>query len=168
MKSLTVPALIDTLTILDIALEQYDKAQEQLERAKLPYTHAISVLEDSMQTDDTVLEAQDLVEEYKDLFEIARLEAGNDAVEAWEKGQTEGVKEWSQDGWQVRLRTTKTPRVESIPEVLAHLVEADATEAAVKSVTFHKATVVKLHEAIKGGIRGLEVEEKTSASLKKS
>ena len=166
MKELQVSALENDLTILEVALSRYTKAQEQLARAQLPYAHAIATLQEAMAQDGNVLQAMDTLEEYKDLYDEAEGNAKAMAVSAWRNDKTEGVKEGKQGKWEVRLRTTKTPKADNIPELITHLAELKAAGTVVRNVTFNKADTVKLHESIEGGIMGLNVEEKTTASLR--
>lgn len=166
MNKIKIESVTSRLTVLDVARERLASAEESLARAKSVYTHPIRVLEDAMAMDDTVIEAQEVVDEYQDLYIEALHDVQNVAVSAWEGGFTDGAKEWEQDEWEIRLRTTKSPTVTNIPDFIddVHSIRAYSI---VKGVTLNKADAVKLHETAEGGVRGLEVEERTSCSLKR-
>jgi len=167
MINLNLPELTQDLTVLGVAEESLSRAEEQLERARLPYQHAIQVLEDAMNQDGNVLAAVENLDEYKDLHKQAEEKVQGTALSAWMNEQTEGAKEWSQGEWEIRLRTTKTPIVTSIFSLVTDLVDISAVEAVIKRLTLNKADTVKLHESITQGLEGLEIEEKTTCSVRR-
>jgi len=166
MIELQIEGLEASLTRLEVAGEALARAKESLERAKLPYVGAIQILTEAMEQDGNVLEARGVLDEYQDLYEEAEREAQGVALGAWMNGETTGRKEWTQVGWEVRLRTIRTPIIGDLVKFLTNLVEIGAVEALVKRVTLNKANTVSLHGTLEGGLEGLEVEESTTCSLK--
>ena len=167
MIELHVSELDQDLAVLGVAQETLSQAEEQLERARLPYTHAIQVLTEAMEQDGNVLQALEMRDEYKDLHAQAEEKVHGSALSAWMNGLTDGKKEWGQGEWEIRLRTSKNPIVEDIVGLVLHLVEISAVGAAIKRLTLNKAATVSLDEKLKGGLDGLEVEEKTTCSVKR-
>jgi len=169
MEQIKVASLSSRLTTLDIARERLASVEESMSCAKSVYTHAIQLLEDAMATDPTVVECQELIDEYQDLYLEALHQTQFVAISAWEGGFTNGKKEWGQDGWEVRLRSTKTPKVTDPDKFIHHLDHLDAEiNSVIKSITLNKKATTDLNDGISGGLAGLDVEEKTSCSLKKS
>ena len=169
MNQINVTSLSHRLTTLDVARQRLASAEESMSCAKSVYTHAIQLLEDAMATDPTVVECQELIDEYQDLYLEALHQTQFVAISAWEGGFTNGKKEWGQDGWEVRLRSTKTPKVTDPDKFIHHLDHLDAEiNSVIKSITLNKKATTDLNDGISGGLAGLDVEEKTSCSLKKS
>lgn len=166
MDKLRIESLSSKLTELDVARNLLTGAEERLARARIPYSYAIQVLEEAMEADGTVLQCQQDVEELQALYTDALHLAQNTAVCAWEGGFTSGKKEWEQDEWEIRLRTTPTPSVSDVESFIddIHTLRAHSV---VKGMTLNKAKAVELHQTAGGGVRGLSVEEKTSCSLRK-
>lgn len=160
--------LSQDLTILEVAQERALSAMERLERAQFPYQRAIETLQEAMETDGNVLQAIQVVDEYRDLYKQALEKAESTAIQMWEQGETNGRKEWTEGNWEVRLRTTKTPIVESLVEFVRHVTSLNVIGSTIKRVTLHRAVTVGLHEKQdNGGIEGLTVEEKTTCSLRR-
>jgi hypothetical protein len=155
------------LTVLEVAQDRYVEAQKWLKAVQVPYTHAIEILKEAMAQDDDVVAAKDRLEEFEDLYREAEREAQAAAVGAWEGDETGGRKEWQQQGWEVRLRTAKTPSVENVGEFVDHVSSIKAASI-IRSISLHKKDVVDLHETVEGGIMGLNVEERTTASFRKA
>jgi len=166
MDQINITSVTSRLTVLDVARQRVQYAEESLTCAKDRYIYAIQLLEDAMKCDETVIECQELVDEYQDLYGEALRESQDIAILAWEDGFTGGKKEWMQDGWEIRLRTTKTPKVTDPDSFTGHLKRIGAeVNNIIKSVTLHKAATNKLNDGISGGLNGLEVEERTSCSF---
>ena len=169
MIELHVSELDQDLAVLGVAQETLSRAEEQLERARLPYTHAIQVLTEAMEQDGNVLQALEMRDEYKDLYAQAEEKVQDGALSAWMNHLTQDKKEWSQGEWELRLRTTKTPIIRSgyLVNFLMHVGRLGAIGALVKKVTLNKADTVSLHGKVDGGLEGLDIEEKTTCSVKR-
>ena len=167
MIELHVSELDQDLAVLGVAQETLSQAEEQLERARLPYTHAIQVLTEAMEQDSNVLQALEMRDEYKDLHAQAEEKVQDGALSAWMNHLTQDKKEWSQGEWEIRLRTSKTPLVGNLIDLIEHLTEIDAVKAVIKRLTFNKKDAVDLHETLQFGLRGLDIEEKTTCSVKR-
>ena len=167
MIELHVSELDQGLAVLGVAQETLSRAEEQLERARLPYTHAIQVLTEAMEQDGNVLQALEMRDEYKDLYAQAEEKVQDGALSAWMNHLTQDKKEWSQGEWEIRLRTTRTPLVSDIVDFVLHLVDISAVGTVIKRLTLNKADTVNLHESLDEGLSGLEVEEKTTCSVKR-
>lgn len=167
MIQLTLPELQKDLAVLEVAQETLASAEEAVARARLPYTHAISILSERMHEDGNVVAALELWGEHADLYEQAKKNVQDRALSVWMNEKTEGKKEWEQGGWEIRLRTTRTPIVEKLVDFVTHLVELGAVGSVIKRLTLNKADTVSLHESLDEGLNGLEVEEKTTCSVKR-
>lgn len=166
MNEITIQSVTTHLTHLDLCRERVANAEESLERARSKYAYAIRLLEEAMELDDTILQCQALVDEYQDLYTQALHNTQESAITAWESGFTNGGKEWAQDGWEVRLRTLSTPTVVDVEKFIddVHTLRAHSV---ISKVSLNKKAAVELHQTAGGGVRGLEVTESTSCSLRK-
>lgn len=166
MDELKVKSLSSKLTELDVAKVGLAIAEGHLSCAKSRYVHAIHLLEEAMEGDLTVLQCQAEVDGYQELYTQALHNAQETAICSWESGLTEGKKEWAQDEWEVRLRTTQTPTVVDVERFIDD-VHALRAHSVVSGVKLNKAKAVELHRTAAGGVKGLEVEVSTSCSLRR-
>lgn len=167
MDELNVDRMCKSLVELDVAWEQYETALAYLYQAKLPFANAIDLLQKAMDEDSIVLDALDEVEECRRLLDRARADAETVGALVWKDGLTESKKEWTQEGYEVRVRTSLSPEVTDYESFLAHLKEIEAG-GIIKAVDvkLNKKAATDLNARIP--LRGLKVEERTTCSVMKS
>ena len=172
MKKLDIPTLKPHLITLSVAMERFAKAEAQLAKAEESYTTKIAILSSQiadlrteMREDGNVIQAKDTYEEYEDLYNQAKV-AATDAVLSTDPASLDGSKQFQQDQLEVRLRTTLTPRVTDIPAFATHIDQVGAWHI-VKSITLNRKSALGLDEAIQG-VKGMEVEKRTSVSFKEA
>ena len=162
LKETEVNNLSDKLIVLARVQDDLEAVGDDLIEAESVYNRILKVVMDAMRADPTVAEL-------REIFETMRVEYNT----AYESAQTAAIaavtdkKEWVQDGWQVRVRTTLTPIVTGYRAFLSHLGRLDAYSI-VKSVKFtlNKKAATDLAATVEG-IEGMEVESSTTATLKK-
>ena len=120
-----------------------------------------------MDNDVTVMGAIETRDDYQVLHAQALEKVQEEALSAYQGDETDGRKEWSQGEWEIRLRTSKTPLVQNLVDLIEHLAEISAVKAVIKRLKLSKKDTVDLHETLQYGLRGLEIEEKTTCSVKR-
>ena len=154
--------LSDKLIVLARAQDDLKAVSDDLYEAESVYYRILSTVTNAMTTDPTVVELRELLAETKAEYNTAYEAAQTAAI-----ASVTDKKEWVQDGWQVRVRTTLTPIVTGYRNFIAHLNLLDA-HSIIKSVKFtlNKKAATDLAATVEG-IEGMEVESSTTATLKK-
>jgi len=167
MNHLTVEKMRDPLSILTVAQQMHETSQAYLESAKQTWQPTIDALTKLMNEDLAVLDALKDLAETQDLLDHAMEDAKSAGVKAWSESLTHGKKEWEQDGWEIRVRETRTPEVVHAHDFLDHLdrLGVDDVVKGIK-VTLHRKATTELNDRIP--LTGLEIQERVSCAIRQS
>jgi len=165
--------LTNALNALQSAEQQHKDAVGTHDNMAALYTGAIAGLqqqiasiEQAMKDDLDVQEAYDFALELDAGCKEALSLALSTTIKEWAEGK-HTKKSWLQDGFNISLRETSVPIVTDANAALAHLEELGTLSVVKKTaLTLNKKATVDLYRMLKNGIKGIEIQEEVTCSIK--